>query len=843
MERPRLTRRLGSPVPLAVLRAPSGFGKTVAVTQWLNGPSCPAGPVVWIRADPGLDAHSFWTEIAGLMTDTGVSVTSGDAATHRTIESSLRRHATMLTLVIDDFDEVSDVQIENDLLDLVRYCQNLRLVVCLRSSRHFPNTLKVDIETTFIESHELAFTVEEIAAISPRIAHLSDDWAREVHRCTAGWPEPTRAVLLALSDDPQQSIDDAALSVARLYLETRVLPALHQDAWLDFALLISIPERLTDDVARYVTGDEAIHRRLERLESAGVMIATSHRGIRMYRWPDAARNALREEYARRHREDLPALHRRLAQWYLDHDDPGSAARHAVGAADTALLVRIVERFWGTLLHHDMGALDGALTALPMDAILASPRATAARDIRMHLMGEVTDAAVLAVPDPLPTQEQALKSLAASASALTALHTAVSFMVATRMRGMSQHALDYAGRTEIIGRHAIPRRFKEIGTLLPSAMLQTGITRLIFGDLARAESTLRLACQTSSRAGEGYVRRDAAGKLALLHALQGDTASAETWLRRHDATGAAPGNLTPTIERSALLARALVAIDRLRYDQLLPLLPLIDQEFTEERSWRPFIAYVHARRCLFWGDRRGTLRLLEDEISNDAPWLAAPSTMEPLLRGARVDILLSLGLGGRARAVLEQGTPHPALQPAAARLALMTGDDAAAHLAMAQDAARAPGPRTELLLVAAIARQRQGDTTGAADSLTEALQTARAAGSLAPFAMVPRDDLRWLAGDVPEVTTLLDGDPLRRVVGPFGRGITLIKLTDRERSVLNRIASGGTLQEIAAELFVSHNTIKSQVRSLYAKLGANSRSAALTNAAHHGLLGAPAAERN
>ncbi len=826
-----------------MLRAPSGFGKTVAVTQWLHSPDGRDGRAVWIRADPDLDATSFWSELAGLMTEAGIPLRSVRGPLRRSIETAARGLTTRLTIVVDDGDELSDPHIERHLIDLVRYCQNVHLVVCLRSSRYFPDALRVGMDTTLIESPELAFTVEEIASVSPPFPHLSAGWATEIHRCTAGWPEPTREVLLALHDDPQQTVDEAALSVARDYLATRVLPRLHNDKWLEFALVMSIPETLTDEAARHITEDESIDGRLERLESAGVLTVKDHRGRRIYRWPDAARNALREEFARRRPGDLAALHRRLALWYLHDDDAASAAHHSLQAGDTALLVRIVEEFWGQLLHQNPAVLDEALAAIPLDEIMSSPRATAARDIRLHLLGEVTDTAVLTMPDPLPAEERALRALAASPTARTALHTAVTMMVATRMRGLPRHAMEYARRSEIIGRCAITRRFKEIGALLPSAMLQTGITRMVFGDLTGAESTLRTAYQNSPRDGEGYIRRDAAGKLGLLHALQGDAARAGAWLRRKNQTGTTPGSLTPTIERSPVLARALVAIDRLRPDHLAPLLPLIDQEFTEERTWRPFITYVHARRSLLWGDRHEALRLVEEELQSEAAWLAAPSTMGPLLAAIRVDLLLSLGLAGAARSVLGAASPHPALQPAAARLALLTGDDTAAHVAMAHDVTRPPGPRGELLLVAAIARHRQGDAEGAVESLTEAWQTTRAAGSLLPFAMVPRQDLHQVATAVPEVEALLNREPLRRTPGPFGRPITLIRLTARERRVLNRIADGGTLQEIAAEMFVSYNTIKSQVRSLYAKLGANSRAAALTNAARHGLLSAPAADRN
>jgi LuxR family maltose regulon positive regulatory protein len=55
------------------------------------------------------------------------------------------------------------------------------------------------------------------------------------------------------------------------------------------------------------------------------------------------------------------------------------------------------------------------------------------------------------------------------------------------------------------------------------------------------------------------------------------------------------------------------------------------------------------------------------------------------------------------------------------------------------------------------------------------------------------------------------------------------LTDRELEVLRLLRSDLSLREIANELYISHNTIKSYTQSIYRKLGVRSRSAALATA--------------
>jgi LuxR family transcriptional regulator of spore coat protein len=64
------------------------------------------------------------------------------------------------------------------------------------------------------------------------------------------------------------------------------------------------------------------------------------------------------------------------------------------------------------------------------------------------------------------------------------------------------------------------------------------------------------------------------------------------------------------------------------------------------------------------------------------------------------------------------------------------------------------------------------------------------------------------------------------------------LTEREAIVLARLGDDRTLRQIAADLYVTRNTIKSQVRSVYRKLGVSSRAEAVQRARAAG-LGGPA----
>lgn len=60
------------------------------------------------------------------------------------------------------------------------------------------------------------------------------------------------------------------------------------------------------------------------------------------------------------------------------------------------------------------------------------------------------------------------------------------------------------------------------------------------------------------------------------------------------------------------------------------------------------------------------------------------------------------------------------------------------------------------------------------------------------------------------------------------------LTRRELVVLSHLSDDVTLDDVARELFVSRNTVKTQVRSVYRKLGISTRAEAVDHARRLGL---------
>jgi LuxR family maltose regulon positive regulatory protein len=185
----------------------------------------------------------------------------------------------------------------------------------------------------------------------------------------------------------------------------------------------------------------------------------------------------------------------------------------------------------------------------------------------------------------------------------------------------------------------------------------------------------------------------------------------------------------------------------------------------------------------------------------------------------------------ARVLIVQGEPEEALR-------LLDGFRA---LARAQGRR---GSELEILALSALAQQALGQVSQAVQTIRQALVLAQPEGYVrlfvdegVPMATLLRLVLsRWKGqhgpGYVRRLLTILEAEhPEQQALVPS----LLVPLSSRERTILRGLAAGRSTAEMAAELVVSPNTIKTQVSSLYRKLNAHSREEALVEAIRLHLL--------
>jgi LuxR family maltose regulon positive regulatory protein len=182
----------------------------------------------------------------------------------------------------------------------------------------------------------------------------------------------------------------------------------------------------------------------------------------------------------------------------------------------------------------------------------------------------------------------------------------------------------------------------------------------------------------------------------------------------------------------------------------------------------------------------------------------------------------------------------------AALTLARDDPDAASAALAPIFAGASpieNPRWEIqaLLLKARVDDALGDTGASSRALERALELAERDGLLLPFLLHPAPDLlkrqsrlrTTHASLISEILNLLSGHaPAAR---PEDAEPLQEPLSESELRVLRYLPTNLRSPEIASELFVSLNTIRTHLRNVYAKLGVHSRTDAVKRARELGLL--------
>jgi LuxR family maltose regulon positive regulatory protein len=257
-------------------------------------------------------------------------------------------------------------------------------------------------------------------------------------------------------------------------------------------------------------------------------------------------------------------------------------------------------------------------------------------------------------------------------------------------------------------------------------------------------------------------------------------------------------------------------------------------------------------------------LLELARSQDADALAAFQAADLLAgrlaepgftvlpnRSLLVQTLVRLGETERAEQALaeledqnrDDGLMRTSL--AALRLAQHNPQEAMAALApvLSGSAPRPPwqGWLAHPFLLDAIARDAVGDRRGAANALERALDVVEPDGALTIFLLTPAPDLLERHARQHTAHAALIADLLGLLAGrklappPAGPQPLLEALSDSEIRVLRYLPTNLTGPQIASELYVSHNTVRTHMRHLYEKLGTHTRADTVARARALGLL--------
>jgi LuxR family maltose regulon positive regulatory protein len=854
VHRARLFDRLDRGVqrPLTLVAAPPGAGKTALLGSWIASER-PPGPVAWLSLDPADgDRRRFWRAVfealgraAGdpRMTALGAQPEARVDVLVASLGAVLGDESEPVVLVLDDFHEVADT-IHGDLEFLLRHpLPGLRLIVSTRADPPLHlGRLRLQDQLSEIRSPDLAFTLGEAEEMLTTLGiELAAGHRRRLWEHTEGWVGAIRLASLSLRDHPQPErfVDDFAGNDRAIsdYLLAEVMSTLSPED-RTFLLSTAVAGVLNGALADELTGGADGHRRLDELSRGGALLTALDRRGEWYRYHALFAELLRAELRSESPAHLAELHRRAAVWLADHGDDARGLLHAAEAGDWDLAARLAgERWIDLLIRGEIGTLSPLVDRLPAERLEADPELALAVASAMLDRGDAA-----AAEQHLRRAEDGGRRIPAERRARFDVSLAAVRLYIARLRGDLDTALA-AGR-DVAGRGELEPGVVE-ADLRALALVNLGIAELWCGDAEEAERHLERGRAAAEESGRAWLVLAAVGHLALLATVRDDFPRAARLAREAIEVAEERGweRTWPAGAAFLALSTAELVSGRLGAAETAVQHAQAALAKTRERPLRACLALLRSRMLAMHGDPEAALAVLVAGEEQLGDWPLRPSIHAHFRVGEAV---LRADLGDRARAVaLLADSPSLSAAVVLAELQLGEGEGATARATLAPWAAemrreRSPGS-VRGWIVDALALDAAADHDGAAASLELALERAEPSGlrtallgfgrSLQPLL---RRQLR--RGTAHGALAAEIADTLDRSNGGVVRAETLVEpLSPRERAVLRYLPTMMSNQEIAAELFVSVNTVKTHLKAIYRKLDVQDRREAVRRARTMNLL--------
>ena len=848
--RERLWRRLDDATDASVtlLIGPAGSGKTLGVSGWLHQTGR-AADTTWVQADASWDA-------VGILELLDRRETAGRPALVVVDDAHLLPLATVRAL---------DERLDRD-------PASFRLLLVARWDLPF-NRLAPELlgHFTVLRGDVLRLDEAESAALVAAHAHTdSVEVARSVARRTQGWCAAVVLTARAVGAAPDplalaQSYDEGGATVADR-VATEVFAAL-QPHERHLLLCLATEPVVTTAIAVHLTHDPRAGDVLAGLESTGLLVTrvvsggpapadvvsdphTAHERMLYSIHPLLAEVVRRQvpaggaDVTRATATVLRAVQLDVARGEID-----DALRRMVAVGDHQSAARLIADEGPTLLMRGHGAQMRAFAARYPSAIEVTPGSWFAVALERWFAGEMSVASQRLdriVHDPQPDTGAAKIQLACA-------------RVMRSRLSLEPIAPAVAHAERVL---ADERLLAEAPALVPILLCELAITQNWTGDLSGAEENLAAAIRLSRTHDLPTLTTIALSHLAFTEYMQGHEAS----------TIAVAEEVLALIEQRRVVAPYSAGRARLAR-QLAQLSGLPDPALAELRH-TDFEVPLHAADLTtrFWvRAQRSRLELCVGSVSAAELALDVPLEAPPLSGHLASALLVERAFlgslsGDSATLTRIQEQLHELRAPAEAALvaglrAELLGDRRCAVRCFAEVATHPAHlqPTTKALALVAQAQlvDALGDADGAMELLRGAVLATEVRRNAVPFlgwsrhgTPVPElmNRLAAVHGSewIREVAAAIDG--LTGIATYFGPSTALPRerdivaagtirpvLSPRERDVLYELARGSTYADIAANLFVSENTVKTHVSSLYAKLSVNRRSAALAAARNMNLL--------
>ncbi|HZG58748.1 LuxR C-terminal-related transcriptional regulator [Paenibacillus sp.] len=361
VRRPHLIERLndGLDRKLTLVSASAGFGKTTLLGEWVAG--C-GRPVAWLSLDDGdNDPARFLAHLVAAVAKSADGRGKGLLrALHSLPPSSMESTLTLLLneistlpyaflLVLDDYHVIHAKAIDEVLRFLLEHLPpQMHLVIATRENPQLPlGRLRARGQLTELRAADLRFTPEEAADFLRQVMGLilSDDEISALEARTEGWIAGLQ--LAALSMQGREDIPAFIRAFAgdnRYIVDFLVEEVLQRqpDQVRSFLLQTSILDRLHGPLCEAVTGQEEGSARLHSLEQGNFFVVALDDKRRWYRYHHLFAEVLSAHLRAEWPGQVAALHRRASEWYGRHGFTDESIHHALAAEDYARAADLIE---------------------------------------------------------------------------------------------------------------------------------------------------------------------------------------------------------------------------------------------------------------------------------------------------------------------------------------------------------------------------------------------------------------------------------------------------------------------------------------------------------------------
>jgi LuxR family maltose regulon positive regulatory protein len=878
--RPRLDSRMTGPdaPTLTLVSAPAGFGKTTVITEWLARATTAGHITAWLSLDPrDNDPTLFWSYLTASLGSAGAIGADAPAllqvpqtpidAVVTTVVNELNQLERDVVVVLDDYHVIESAQVQQSVLLLLEHLPpRVRLVVATRSDPPWPlGQWRARGDLVEIRAVDLRFTADEASdylADAMGLAISADDVAALEGR-TEGWIAALQLAALSM-----QGRDDIAGFIEEFtgddryivdYLVEEVLQRQSPDD-REFLLRTSVLDRLSGSLCDAVTGATGSKARLDALDRANLFLVALDDRRHWYRYHHLFADVLRARLLDERPDDVALLHRRASAWFDQHGERSEAIRHAIAAADFERAAELVELTVPLMRQTRQEAtLRGWLDALPDELLVSRPVLRLALAGAWMASGQLERAAAL-----LDEIEQSIAADTGTGGptrlvvddelefrrlpAQVALYRAAMALVAGDLdatTSQAQRALEVVDGDDHLGRGAATaliglarwtagdlegaqRLYADaIASLEAAGHLSDALgCRLTLSDIQTARGRLGEAMSTvevglAATEGRGTVRGTADMHVAIADLLRerNDLDGALHHLEAGRALGDAMG--LPRYPHRWNLAMSGVRRAQGDLDTALGLVATAARLYNGDYSpdVRP-VAAVEARLRIAAGDPTSARRWVVDHGITTDDELTYLREFEHLTLArallVRAATSSSSDGGGELSRFLER------------------------LLADAEQGGRA-GSAIEVLALQALHAHAMGDLDTALARLETALERAEPEGFVrvfldegAPMTALLRTAAARGARSERARALLAAADRVEPPGGPRTQTGLVDPLSARELEVLRLLRTDLTGPEIARELLVSLNTMRTHTKAIYLKLGVNSRRAAVSRADQLGL---------